>query len=111
MPPYASIPDVIDSYRERFLPDEAAGVDGVVQLNFTGDGGGAYHLVIREQKLELVEGLHEAPTVAVTVAASDWLRVNNGETNAMALMMQGRLKVNGSLPMATRFQSLFRRAT
>ena len=41
--------------------------------------------------------------------ADDWLRVNNGETNAMGLLMQGRLKVKGSLPLATKFQSMFRR--
>ncbi len=106
---FTSIAEVMDSYRERFLPDEAAGVDGIVQLNLTGDGGGHYHMVIKEQTLDLLDGQHGSPTVSVTVAAVDWLKVNNGEANAMMLMMQGKLQISGSLPMATKFQALFRR--
>jgi len=110
MPTYSSIADVIDSYPDRFLPSEASGVDGVVQLDLTGDGGGVYQLIIRDQQLTVEEGPHEDPTVTVTVPAEAWLRVNNGEVSAMALMMQGKLKVKGSLPMATTFQSMFQRA-
>lgn len=109
MATYSSIPEVIESYENRFLPEQAVGVDGVVQLNFTGDGGGSYYMVIKEQHLTVKEGEHHEPTVTVTASAEDWLKVNNGEANPMALMMQGKLKVSGSLPMATKFQTMFRR--
>jgi putative sterol carrier protein len=65
-------------------------------------------MVIDDQTLNIEEGEHDDPTVAVTTSADDWLKINNGQTNAMALMMQGKLKVSGSLPMATKFQSMFR---
>ena len=110
MPTYQSIDEVIASYPGRFLPDQAEGVDGVVQLHLTGDGGGDYQLVIQNSQLDVVQGIHEAPTLAVTTSAADWLRVNNGETNSMGLMMQGKLKLKGSLPLAARFQSMFQRA-
>ncbi|CAM3239044.1 SCP2 sterol-binding domain-containing protein [Rhodothermus bifroesti] len=108
MPKYNSIPEVIASYKERFLPDQAAGIEGVVQLNLTGEGGGAYYLVVKNGTLEIHEGTHENPTVTVTTSAENWLKLNNGEANPMALMMMGKLKVSGSLPMATKFQSMFR---
>ncbi|MDX1548431.1 MAG: SCP2 sterol-binding domain-containing protein [Rhodothermales bacterium] len=110
MPTYTSIADVMASYPDRFIPSAAAGVDGVVQLDLTGEGGGQYQLIIRDQTLRIEEGPHADPTVTVTVDADDWLKVNNGEANAMALLMQGRLKVKGSLPMATKFQTMFQRA-
>lgn len=105
---YTSIPEIFESYKDRFLPEEAAGVNGVVQIILTGEGGGAYQLVIVEQTLEIVEGEHDSPTVTVTATATDWLKVNNGESNPMTLMMMGKLKVSGSLPVATKFQSMFR---
>lgn len=108
--PYTSTSEVIKSYEERFIPEEAAGVDGVVQLNLTGEGGGSYVLVIKDQTLTIEEGKHDEPTVTVTASADDWLKVNNQETNPMALMMAGKLKLSGSLPLATKFQGMFRRA-
>lgn len=108
MPQYNSIPEVLESYKERFLPDQAAGVEGVVQLNLTGEGGGAYYMVIKDGTLEIKEGTHENPTVTVTTSAENWLKINNGKANPMSLMMLGKLKVSGSLPMAMKFQSLFR---
>lgn len=109
MATYTSIPEVIESYRARFLPDEAAGFDGVVQLNLTGEGGGNYYMTIQNQQFDITEGEHDDPSVSVTTSAADWLAVNNGAANPMMLMMQGKLKLKGSLPMATKFQSLFRR--
>jgi putative sterol carrier protein len=109
MPKFTTIPEVVESYKGRFLPEEAKGVDGVIQLNLTGEGGGGYKMKIQEQTLTITEGEHPEPTVTVTADAEDWLRVNNGETNPMGLLMQGKLKVKGSLPMATKFQTMFRR--
>ena len=108
MPTYDTIPEVMRSYEDRFLPEQAAGVDGVVQLHLTGEGGRPYYLVIRNQQLGVHEGTHEDPTVTVTTSAENWLKINNGESNPMALMMMGQLKVGGSLPLATKFQSMFR---
>lgn len=108
MPRYQSIPEVMASYPARFQPAQAAGVDGVVQLNLTGEGGGPYYMLIKDGTLDVQEGTHPDPTVTVTTPAAEWLKVNNGEANPMMLMMGGKLKISGSLPMATKFQSMFR---
>ena len=110
MATYTSIREVLDSYEHRFIPDAAAGITGVVLLDLTGEGGGQYQLIIDNQTLDIKEGPAEDPTVTVTTSAEDWLKVNNGEANAMALMMQGKLKIKGSLALATKFQNLFQRA-
>ncbi|PEN15186.1 sterol-binding protein [Longibacter salinarum] len=104
---FESIPEVIASYPERFKPEEAKGTDAVVQLDITGEGGGTYQLVIQDGNLDILEGEQEVPTLTATVAAEDWLRVNNGEVSPMTLLMQGKLKFSGSLPMALKFRSMF----
>lgn len=107
MPTFETIKDVIASYPARFKPEKAEGVDAVVQLTVTGSGGGTYQLVIDDGTLDVREGDHPDPTLTATVSASDWLRVNNGEVSPMTLLMQGKLKFRGSLPMALKFRSMF----
>ena len=107
MPRFESIDEVIDSYPDRFLPEKAEGTDAVVQLNLTGDEGGTYHLVIHDGTLDVREGEHDDPTLTATTDAQDWLRLNNGAVSPMSLLMQGKLKFNGSLPMALKFRSMF----
>lgn len=106
-PHFENIPQVIDSYPERFRPEKAEGVDAVIQLNFTGEGGGQYHLKIRDQQLEIEEGEYDDPALTATAPAEDWLALNNGEVNPMSLVMRGKLKFSGSLPMAMKFRNLF----
>lgn len=103
---YTSIPEVLSSYEENFDPNKAAGLDGTVQLSLRGDGGGEYAITIHDQSLAVEAGAHEDPDVLVKTTAEHWLAVNNGKANPMMLMMQGKLKIKGSMAMATKFQAL-----
>ena len=47
------------------------------------------------------------PTLTLTADADDWLAVENGELNPMLAMMQGKVKLKGSIPFATKFMTLF----
>lgn len=105
---FSSIAEVMRSYPDRFYPEKAAHVDGVIQFVFTGEAEQAYSLAIRAGQLAVEPGRHEAPTLTITVPAEEWIRVNNGETNPMGLLMQGRLKVRGSLALAGKFQQMFK---
>lgn len=96
------------SYPDRFYPEKAQGADGVIQFVFTGNTSGAYHLVIRDGTLEVEAGEHVDPTVTVSAPGEAWLAVNNGESSPLQLLMQGKLKVKGSLAMAGKFQSMFK---
>ena len=102
-----TIPELIDLYPEYFQPSEAEGVEGIVQLDLDGDGGGQYYLVIEDQTLDIHEGVHDDPTVTIHTTAERWLKINRGEANPMTMMMMGQLTVDGSVPMATKFQSMF----
>lgn len=103
-----TIQDLFDEYQKRFQPDRAEGVDGIIQLHLTGDDGGDYYLTVKDKQLHIDEGTHDDPTTRVTASAQDWIDLSRGKANPMALMMKQRLKVKGSIPMATKFQSLFR---
>ena len=76
-------------------------------MNYTGDDGGHWHLRVDNQQLEVTEGVHENPDVTVTCAAEDWIKIANGKANPMMMMMTGKLKIKGSIPLATKLQSIF----
>jgi putative sterol carrier protein len=102
-----TIPELLDYYPEYFNPQAAEGVDGIVQLDLDGEGGGQYFLKIQNQELDVNEGTHDDPTVTIRTTAERWLKINRGEASPMTMMMMGKLKIDGSLSMATKFQSMF----
>jgi putative sterol carrier protein len=107
MPRYNSIDDVIASYPSRFRADRAEGIDDVVQLNLTGQNARPYYIHVHDQQADIEEGTHASPTLTLTADADDWLAIENGQANPMMMLMQGKLKLKGSVPFATRFMGLF----
>ncbi len=103
-----TIQDLFEAYKKNFAPDRAEGVDAVFQLHLTGEGGGDYILTVKDQKLTIEEGVAENPTTTLKTSAQNWIDISLGKANPMMMMMTGKLKVSGSIPMATKFQSLFR---
>lgn len=107
MSKFESIPALLQSYKDRFIPEKAEGVDAVIQLKLSGSEETFYYMTIRDQTFEINEGVHEDPVLTVTSTAKDWLKLNNGDSNPMSMMMMGKLKVEGPLPLAMQFRSMF----
>ncbi len=108
MATYTSVSELLTSYKSRFIPENASGVDTVIQVNLEGTPDEAFYVVVRDQQCEVEAGVHQEPVLTVSATVDDWLKLNNHEVNPMLLMMQGKLKVEGPLHMAARFQSMFR---
>lgn len=106
---FESIPELMEAYPKYFKPHAAEGTSGVVQLHLSGAGGGDYYMVIENQELTIEEGTHDAPDTTVEASAETWLKINNGEVHPMQMMMQGKTKVRGSLPLVMKLQTLFER--
>ena len=106
--PIENIPDLLAAYRRNFVPERADGINGTVQLHLTGADAGDHTLHFKDQTFDITDGAIEDPTVEVTADSADWIELSLGKVNPMVLMMKGRLKLRGSIPLATKFQSLFR---
>ena len=102
-----TVTEALQGMVAAFDPEQAKGINAVVQLNTTGEGGGAHHINIESGHAELVEGAAIEPTVTITTAAKDWLSIVAGTLDATKAFMTGKLKVDGDLSLMMRFQRMF----
>ena len=103
-----TIPDLLEAYERNFVPERAKGVSGTVQLHLTGDKGGDWVLTFDDGTFSTREGTVEDPTVRATADAEDWIALSLGKANPMTMMMTGKLKIKGSVSLATKFHGMFR---
>jgi putative sterol carrier protein len=99
--------DTLHAMVQNLDPAAAKGVNAVIQLNATGDGGGQYALHIADGKMEVKEGVVEKPTVQISVAAKDWVDIMNGKLDPTKAFMTGKLRIAGDLGLMMRFQRMF----
>ncbi len=99
--------EYFDDLLARFRPEAAHGVSATYQLCLTGNGGGVWHLVVLNQTCQVFAGAAPRPTTTITLAAHDWESLVSGAMDAFSAILQGRLKIDGDLNLATKLPSLF----
>jgi putative sterol carrier protein len=95
---------------ERFRPDRAGSTKAVIHWNITDrpDGGvDTYELVIANATCTLSPKPENEPTLSLTVAPLDFVKVSSGNGNPVMMFMTGKLKAVGDLGMAANIPNLF----
>jgi putative sterol carrier protein len=90
----------------RFNPSKAEGFESTVQINVTGPNGGQWVVTIKQSKLDIRGGECSNPSMTVTVADSNFLDLVNGKVSGERAFMSGKLKFEGSLPVALRIMQI-----
>jgi len=93
---------------QTFRPEEAKGLDTVIQYDISGEGGGKFYMVIKEQRCTLREGEADDPKITITASKDDWYAIAKDELDGASAYLTGRLRVQGSMNELMRMQSLFR---
>jgi putative sterol carrier protein len=93
----------------NFNADAAKGMNSVIQFNLSGEGGGSYHVVIKDGACTVGEGAHASPNMTMTIAAQDYVDMISGKLNGQMAFMSGKLKIAGDMGLAMKMQSLFKR--
>ncbi len=88
----------------RFKPEKAAGIDVVAQVSIIGPNGGDWVVIIKDQKLEITEGVHQSPKLTVTMKEKDYLDVINGKISGERAFFSGKLQVKGDIILALRLK-------
>lgn len=108
MPPFASIQDIFDLAPDYFLPENADGVEGSVQFEFTGEGGGEWFLQVHDHTLTIARGRLSEHDLYATADAQDTLNIANGKLNPMMAYFKGKLNILGNTAKIFEFQKVFR---
>jgi putative sterol carrier protein len=106
----ATVKGIVEAMPSHFNPDAAAGLDVVFQFDISGEQAGQWHLVVKDQACQILEGSHASPNVTFSMASNDFIDMMTGKVSGQAAFFSGKLRVSGDLMMAQRLESLFTRA-
>jgi len=103
--------DVIAGMKDHFDETAALGVTATVVYQLSGEGGGAWTLRVKDGALEVDEAISSdsAATATISMTAEDFVQVALGNINPMQGFMSGKIKIQGDLLLAQRFQGFFKR--
>lgn len=104
-----TVPEIFERMPGLFQPDRAAGVDAAVAYRITGEGGGEYTCIVKDGAFALEPGARPDANATVTIAAADWIALNEGTLDPMAAYMGGKLKASGDQNLLMKFPKLFKR--
>jgi F420-dependent oxidoreductase-like protein len=82
-------------------------VNAVYQFNVLGEDGGAWVVDLKNGAGDVRAGQHADADCIISMSREDFLALATGKINPLNAFMQGRIRVQGDIMMATRLQSLF----
>lgn len=99
--------ELVEKMPGVFKADKAGDLNATIQLDLAGDGGGIWAVRIANGSCDLVEGGVDSPTMTISMDAADFVAMQRGELQPMAAFMQGKIKLQGDMGLAMKFQELF----
>ncbi|HMK35506.1 MAG TPA: MaoC/PaaZ C-terminal domain-containing protein [Desulfomonilaceae bacterium] len=103
----STVNEVFEKMPQVFNAAAATGLNVIFQFHITGAQAGDWNVVIKDGTCQVNPGVHDSPSVSLTMADEDWLAMCNGTLNGMTAFMTGKLKASGDIMAAQRIPSLF----
>ena len=88
----------------RFKPEKAEGVNVTAQINVSGPEGGSWIVTVKDQKLQVTEGVHESPDLTLKMSPTDFLDLVNGKLSAEKAFFTGRVQFKGNITVALKLR-------
>ncbi len=101
------IQEIFEKMPEAFRPEIAGTLKATIQLNLSGKGGGPWAIKIAGGEISVAEEHANSPDLTLAMAASDYVDISHGQVNPMNLFMAGKIKLEGDMGLALKFQDLF----
>jgi len=86
----------------RFEPSKAEGLEAVIQMNISGSDGGDWTIIIKDGKMEIRQGIHPSPEIAIKIVDKDFVDLINHKQSALTAFMSGKIEFKGSLALGLR---------
>jgi putative sterol carrier protein len=88
----------------RFKPEKTAGINVITQFNVTGPESGNWTIILKDQKLQVTEGTHTAPTLTLKMNENDFMDMVNGKLSAEKAFFTGRIQFKGNINVALKLR-------
>ena len=106
--PRRTIKQIISGMEQSFVPENAEGLKAVLQYKMNGEGGGNYHVVIKDKKASVHEGIHAHPTLTFIALAEDYIKMDSGELSGVKAFFSKKLILEGDTKLAGKLPKIFR---
>ena len=103
-----TIDELFEKLPDAFLPEKAGDMDTVIQFELTGEESGAWAVIIKDGKAEVMKGKHDSPAMTLSADSQDYKDIVTGRVKPMNAFMQGKVKLQGNLNMAMKFAEVFK---
>jgi putative sterol carrier protein len=104
--PVKDVKEGLTNMVKSFNPAAAAGWKCAITMDIVGDK--KYNVNIANQKCAFGEGPAPKPDLTITVSKADWMAISNGQLNAVAAFMSGKLKSQGDMSNLMKLQTVFK---
>ncbi|MCA9642438.1 MAG: SCP2 sterol-binding domain-containing protein [Polyangiaceae bacterium] len=94
-----------DTIQDRFIADQAKGVEATYVYELSGNGGGTWTVSVKDQAVSVSEGSTDNASVTYTMKADDYVKLANGDLGGAKAVMTRKLKVSGSIPLARKMNN------
>lgn len=88
-------------------PSASGGFTGELEFRLTRAGGQTTTWTVRVGRARARQGPAQDPSLTLTVATADFLRILAGDANPASLLMDGRLRLRGDVELAPRLSEMF----
>jgi multimeric flavodoxin WrbA/putative sterol carrier protein len=86
-----------------FNPLKAAGRQGVLQFNFTGDVRGSCYFKVADGKIEVFKGTSDSPELKVDTPFEVWADIIAGKLDGAQAFFEGKYKAEGDIGLMSLF--------
>ncbi len=105
--PEINFEELASRLEKSFLPEQAAGINGAVQLEILAEEVEFWTLTIQDQTCQIARGKAESPRVSLRVSQQDLLALLNKELDPMAAFFTGKIHLQGEKSFLLKLPSLF----
>ena len=88
----------------RFKPEKAKDIEVITQVNITGPDGGNWTVTIKDQKLQVVEGISTSPSLTLKMNENDFMDLVNDKLSAEKAFFTGRIQFRGNIATALKLK-------
>ncbi len=90
-----------------FSPKAAGDLDATIQFVLGGEGGGMYHLRIRDGECTSHRGPVVDADLTINAPAETWLAISKGEVDGQQAFMEGKYRTTGDMNVMMKMSDLF----